>query len=89
VHIYTADMPPGFLDQFDDPSLVPPARERIAIRHTLVPFQPHDSLNVRLLAILTPAWYMDPLRRRQERIDRVVQAMQGDLSTLPRRRDTP
>lgn len=86
MHVYTADLPYRFLDQFDFPFFVPPARDPIVIRHVTVPFQPYDSLNVRLLAILTPTWYMDPLQRRQERIERVVRVMQGDRSGQLRQR---
>ncbi len=89
VHIYSAGLPRALLAQFDDPSLVPPPRDPITISHTTVPFRPYELLYGRLLDILTPAWYADPLYRRQERIDRVVQAMRGHPSAVPRQQCTP
>jgi len=62
---------------------VPRARDPITISHTTVPFRPYGLLYDRLLDLLTPTWYADPLQRRQERVERVVQAMRGDLSRLP------
>jgi hypothetical protein len=83
VHVYSASLPPAFLDRFDDPAFAPPSLDPVTITHTTVPFRPYGLLYNRLLGILTPAWYTDPLRRRQERIERVVQAMRGDLTTEP------
>ena len=77
VHLFTADVSSAFLARFDYPGIAPPAPTGLSIRHTTVPFKPYSTLYARLLRIIIPEWHIDVLRRRQERIDEVVRAMQG------------